>query len=97
MKRALVTGGSGDIGQAICHELAKLDMDILVHSNTNKKAADQVATEILIKGGRASSVCFDITNQKATQKKLLKRYLLWGRYRFLLITLVFMMMQYLQE
>jgi len=72
MKRALVTGGSGDIGQAICHELAKLDMDILVHANSNRKAADQVANEINIKGGRASAVCFDITNQKATQKAIEK-------------------------
>ncbi len=72
MKRALVTGGSGNIGQAICHELAKLDMDILVHTNSNKKAADQVANEINIKGGRASAVCFDITNQKATQKAIEK-------------------------
>jgi len=72
MKRALVTGGSGNIGQAICHELAKLDMDILVHANSNKKAADQVANEINIKGGRASAVCFDITNQKATQKAIEK-------------------------
>ena len=72
MKRALVTGGSGNIGQAICHELAKLDMYILVHANSNKKAADQVANEINIKGGRASAVCFDITNQKATQKAIEK-------------------------
>jgi len=72
MKRALVTGGSGNIGQAICHELAKLNMDILVHANSNKKAADQVANEINIKGGRASAVCFDITNQKATQKAIEK-------------------------
>ena len=70
MKRALITGGSGDIGQAICRELAKMDIEVLVHANTNQKSADQVAKEILGNGGLASSVCFDITDQNATQKAI---------------------------
>ena len=70
MKRALITGGSGDIGQAVCRELAKMDMEILVHANTNKQAADQVVEEILDSGGLASSVCFDITDQDASQKAI---------------------------
>jgi len=70
VKRALITGGSGDIGQAICRELAKMDIEVLVHANTNKKSADQVAKEILGNGGLASSVCFDITDQNATQKAI---------------------------
>ena len=68
MKRALVTGGSGDIGQAICYELAKMDMEILVHANRNKKNADQVAQQIEINGGKAISVCFDISDQQQTQQ-----------------------------
>jgi 3-oxoacyl-[acyl-carrier protein] reductase len=36
MKRALVTGGSGDLGKAICIDLAKNNIEVLVHSNTNK-------------------------------------------------------------
>jgi 3-oxoacyl-[acyl-carrier protein] reductase len=34
MKRALVTGGSGDLGKAICIDLAKNNIEVLVHSNT---------------------------------------------------------------
>ena len=70
MKRALVTGGSGDIGQAICRELAKMDVEVLVHANTNKQAADQLAQEILDNGGLAASVCFDITDKDACQKSI---------------------------
>ena len=70
MKRALVTGGSGDIGQAICRELAKMDVEVLVHANTNKQAADQVVKEILDNGGVASPVCFDITDQDASRNAI---------------------------
>ena len=70
MKRALVTGGSGDIGQAICHALANLDMEVLVHCNANKAGADRVTNEIIASGGKALSVCFDVTNQQATQKAI---------------------------
>jgi 3-oxoacyl-[acyl-carrier protein] reductase len=70
VKRALVTGGSGDIGQAICRELAKMGIEVLVHANTNKPAADQIAKEILDDGGSASSVCFDVTDKDASQKAI---------------------------
>ena len=72
MKRALVTGGSGGIGESVCYALAKMDMEVVVHSNTNKKNAEEVVTEIINQGGKASSVCFDITDQDATQTAIEK-------------------------
>ncbi|ATH91481.1 3-ketoacyl-ACP reductase [Bacillus glycinifermentans] len=38
-KLALVTGASGGIGQSICEKLAQSGFDLLLHYNTNEKAA----------------------------------------------------------
>lgn len=70
MKRALVTGGSGDLGEAICIDLSENDIEVLVHSNTNKAKADKVVQTIVENGGKASSVCFDITNIESTHREL---------------------------
>jgi len=70
MKRALVTGGSGDLGAAICLELSKNDIEVIVHSNTNKDKADKVVETIIKNGGKATSICFDITNIQSTHEIL---------------------------
>jgi 3-oxoacyl-[acyl-carrier protein] reductase len=69
-KRALVTGGSGGIGAAICRRLARDGHEIFVHANRNKEVADKIAAEIVSAGGRAYAVCFDITDAAATQAAL---------------------------
>lgn len=66
MKRALVTGGSGDIGRAICLRLAAAGLHVIVHANRNKVAADDVVAKILAADGSAEAICFDITNSEAT-------------------------------
>jgi 3-oxoacyl-[acyl-carrier protein] reductase len=69
MKTALVTGGSGEIGQAICLRLAKEGHHIIVHSNTNIETANSIVATIIQSGGSAQSIYFDITNhQQCTQK-----------------------------
>jgi len=70
MKRALVTGGSGDIGKSICHALARLNMNVLVHANIHKERAEQVVQDIILQGGKASLVCFDIADQRATEETI---------------------------
>lgn len=70
MKRALITGGSGDIGQAICMELASAGLHIIVHANKNIAKADSLVTKIKSDGGSAESICFDITQQKESKKEL---------------------------
>lgn len=72
MKRALVTGGSGDIGKAICLELAKSNLHVIVHANNNISKANSVVEKIKSAGGSAESINFDITNQLATQKTIEK-------------------------
>ena len=72
IKRALVTGGSGDIGKAICLELANSGLHVIVHANHNSAKADNIVEKIKSSGGSAESVSFDITNQKATKKAIEK-------------------------
>ena len=70
IKRALVTGGSGDIGEAICLELANSGLHIIVHANSNIKKADTIVEKIKAADGSAESVSFDITNQAIAQKAI---------------------------
>lgn len=67
-KRALVTGGSGDIGQAICFELAKSGLHVIVHANSNINKANDVADKIKSTGGSAEAISFDVTDQADTKK-----------------------------
>lgn len=69
-KRALVTGGSGGIGRAICRRLAADGYDVLIHANRNVDAAAAVAAEIRAAGGQASAVAFDVTDATATATAL---------------------------
>ncbi len=70
MKRALVTGGSGAIGAAICRQLAKDGCDVIVHANQNLEHAQQLAAEIIAGGGAAAAAAFDITDAPATKAAL---------------------------
>jgi 3-oxoacyl-[acyl-carrier protein] reductase len=62
MKRALVTGGSGDIGSAICRRLARDGMHVLVHANSRPERAEAVVASICESGGSAEAVVFDVTD-----------------------------------
>ena len=66
MKRALVTGGSGGIGAAICRRLARDGLHVVVHANRNRDAAEQVAEEIANAGGSAETLAFDVADAAAT-------------------------------
>lgn len=70
MKRALVTGGSGDIGQVICKQLAEEDLHVYVHANSNLASAEQVVVDIKSKGGSAQAIAFDVSNYEETNKAI---------------------------
>ncbi|OGS97472.1 MAG: 3-oxoacyl-ACP reductase [Gallionellales bacterium RIFCSPLOWO2_02_FULL_57_47] len=70
MKRALVTGGSGAIGAAVCRQLAADGYQVIVHANSNLEHARQVAAEINAGGGSSTAVSFDITDAQATKAAL---------------------------
>ncbi|MGV8922528.1 MAG: 3-oxoacyl-ACP reductase FabG [Thermomonas sp.] len=66
-RRALVTGGSGDIGSAICRQLALDGLHVIVHANANLDRADAVVQAIQAAGGSAQSVAFDVADGDATR------------------------------
>jgi len=70
MKRALVTGGSGGIGAAICTRLAADGHHVIVHANRGLARAEAVAAGIVAAGGSAEAVAFDVTDRAATAAAL---------------------------
>lgn len=69
-RRALVTGGSGGIGSAICRRLATDGYSVIVHANGNLEKAQAVAADITARGGQAQAVAFDVTDAAATAAAL---------------------------
>ena len=65
MKRALVTGATGAIGPAICRELARAGLHVIVHGNRRAEAAARLVAEIAAAGGAAEHVAFDVSEQLA--------------------------------
>jgi 3-oxoacyl-[acyl-carrier protein] reductase len=64
--RALVTGGSGGIGAAICRRLGVAGHFVYVHAHRGTEAAAAVAADIVAAGGAAATVHFDLTDAAAT-------------------------------
>ena len=63
-KRALVTGSSSGIGEAIAKVLAKEGAAVVVHGRQEKEA-DRVAQEIVSSGGKAVVVLGDLSDDQA--------------------------------
>jgi len=70
MKRALVTGGSGGIGAAICSRLAADGHHVIVHANRGRDKAEAVVAAIVAAGGIAEAIGFDVTDRAATAAAL---------------------------
>ena len=67
VRRALVTGGSGDIGGAISHALAADGWHVHVHANASRERADAIVAAIRDAGGSADAVAFDLVDGDATR------------------------------
>jgi 3-oxoacyl-[acyl-carrier protein] reductase len=66
-KRALVTGGSGALGAAICTKLARDGFHVFVHAHRNALAAEELARRLVAAGGQASALIFDVTDRDAAR------------------------------
>lgn len=70
MRRALVTGGSGALGGAICRALAQRGLHVVVHGHAHPERAQQVVAEIRADGGSAESAGFDVAHADAASQAL---------------------------
>lgn len=61
-RAALVTGGSGGIGQAICLKLAQSGYDVAVHYRSGAEQAAKVCAQIEAMGRRAVAVAADLSD-----------------------------------
>ena len=69
-RRALVTGGSGAIGAAICRRLAAAGREVWVHAHRHLAAAESVVAAIRADGGQAHAIAFDVTDAAASRAAL---------------------------
>ena len=65
--RALVTGGSGAIGAAICRTLGAQGHFVYVHAHRGIAAAESIAAGIVSAGGQARALQFDLTDAAAAR------------------------------
>lgn len=70
MKQALVTGGSGAIGAAICRALAAEGLHVWVHAHRNVERAEALAASLRAAGGSAEALAFDVTDAEACERIL---------------------------
>jgi 3-oxoacyl-[acyl-carrier protein] reductase len=70
VRTALVTGGSGAIGTAVCRVLAAQGMRVIVHANRRLEEAQQLAAELQAGGAKAQAIAFDVTDRDAAAREL---------------------------
>lgn len=64
MKRVLITGATGGIGQALCTEFAKEGYDVVLQYNSKEEKAAQLCREIEKYGVSAKAVKADFTSEE---------------------------------
>jgi len=62
---ALITGGSGGIGRAICRRFAEAGLDVALTYRRNAAAAEEVAEGIRALGGRTAVFALDTADEAA--------------------------------
>jgi 3-oxoacyl-[acyl-carrier protein] reductase len=69
-RRALVTGGSGGIGAAVCRALSAQGLHVIVHAHRNREKAEALARELQSSGGTAQVTVFDLGDAAGVQSAL---------------------------
>ncbi len=64
-RRALVTGGSGDLGGAICRALAAQGCDVIVHANAGLERAQALADEL-----QGTAIAFDVAEADSSRSAI---------------------------
>jgi len=69
---AIVTGGSGGIGRAVCLELAKNGCNLIVNYLRNRDGAEQTLAEVRTAGGAGEICRFDVRDREAAEAAVLE-------------------------
>lgn len=67
-KNAIVTGGSGGIGRAICVELALSGCYVIINYMHNRERAEETLKQVLEAGGAGEIRQFDVCDREAAEK-----------------------------
>ena len=70
MKRVLITGASGAIGQAVARELASKGFAVTLHYRSNGDVVASLVDSICGAGGSADSISFDVNDRDGTAAAL---------------------------
>ena len=68
--RALVTGGSGELGAAICRRLAAAGHFVYIHAHSHGELAEDLASQLNSAGLHAAAVSVDEVNEMDTHRCL---------------------------
>jgi 3-oxoacyl-[acyl-carrier protein] reductase len=68
MSIALVTGGSGELGRAICLGLADDGHTVAVHCHSRRESAERIVDEIAARGGKGRACEADLHSSTATDE-----------------------------
>ncbi len=63
-KNALIIGGTGGIGRAVCKQLGLDGFHVFIHYFSNAALAEDLKAEIIAKGGKATILRADVTQSK---------------------------------
>ena len=75
---ALVTGGSGEMGRAICHTLARQGAQVAVHYCHAVEGAQSLVAELTAEGSESMAVSADITDSAAVKAMVQAVLDRWG-------------------
>ena len=65
---AIITGGSGGIGRAICVELARFGAYVVVNYLRNQEAAEKTLSQVTEAGGQGEILRFDVCDRLAAEE-----------------------------
>jgi 3-oxoacyl-[acyl-carrier protein] reductase len=69
---AIVTGGSGGIGRAICTELARTGCHLVINFMRNRDGAEQTLAQVVAAGGSGEISQFDVRDRETTEAVVLE-------------------------
>ncbi|HVY07927.1 MAG TPA: 3-oxoacyl-ACP reductase FabG [Burkholderiales bacterium] len=70
VRSALVTGGSGAIGSAVCRALSARGVRVIVHANKRVDSARELVAELRAAGAQAEAIAFDVTDRERAAAEL---------------------------